>query len=402
MKLVVSLILMVMACTALALNNGVARTPPMGWLAWERFACNTDCANDPENCISEHLFLDMGKKLVELGFKDVGYEFVNIDDCWAAKDRDSNNQLQADPIRFPNGIKSLADQLHSMGLKLGIYADYGSHTCGGYPGSIDHMELDAQTFADWGVDMLKLDGCNSKVTDMKTGYPQMTQYLNKTGRPIVFSCSWPDYERGSGLKPDYKLIAANCNLWRNYNDISDSWDSVLGIINYYASHQDDFQPVAGPGNWNDPDMLIIGDFSLSLEQAKSQFAIWSIFAAPLLMSTDLRSINPDYAAGILQNQEVIAIDQDPMGVQGRLVANGSNYQVFSRPLQNNTYAAVLFNTHSFAGPRNISVELKQLGINSTAANARDLFAHKELGTFQNMFHAMVDPDGVVMVKLTPM
>jgi alpha-N-acetylgalactosaminidase len=301
-----------------ALNNGVARTPPMGWLEWERFRCNIDCTSYPSTCVSEELFLQQAEHLVALGLKDAGYIQINIDDCWSAHERDSSGRLQADPKRFPHGIKYLADEIHKKGLKLGIYGDFGTKTCAGYPGSLGYLDIDAQTFADWTVDMLKLDGCNVNISLMKEGYPQMAKALNKTGRPIVFSCSWPDYERSAGEKPDYQLIANNCNLWRNYRDISDSWDSVVSIIKYYGDNQNAFQPYAGPGNWNDPDMLIVGDYGLSLDQSKAQFAIWSIFAAPLLMSVDLRNISQEFV-DILSNKEIIAVDQDELGIMGRRV-----------------------------------------------------------------------------------
>ncbi|XP_072040647.1 alpha-N-acetylgalactosaminidase-like isoform X6 [Amphiura filiformis] len=313
-----------------ALDNGLARTPPMGWLAWERFRCNVNCTADPKNCVSEKLFMEMADRLVEDGYKDAGYEYVNIDDCWMAKQRDANNKLYADPERFPSGIKGLADYIHSKGLKLGIYTAYGNFTCQGYPASGMHLELDAQTFAEWGVDMLKMDGCKQMDRHtMKKGYPQMTKYLNATGRPILFSCSWPDYERGAGIPINYTLVAENCNIWRNYVDIQDSWQSVLSIIDYYAKEQDTLVPVAGPGNFNDPDMLIIGDFSLSVEQAKAQMAMWAILAAPLLMSNDLRTITPEYR-DILLNKDVIAISQDNAGIMGKRVLQVDGVDVWTR------------------------------------------------------------------------
>ncbi|XP_046860620.1 alpha-N-acetylgalactosaminidase-like isoform X2 [Xenia sp. Carnegie-2017] len=297
------------------LDNGLSLTPPMGWMAWERFRCNTDCKNFPDTCISEKLFMNMADRMAEDGFRDAGYEFISIDDCWMEKTRDSKGRLQADKERFPSGIKALADYIHSKKLKLGIYADYGTHTCAGYPGSIDNMVLDAQTFANWTVDYLKFDGCYSDPKTMSSGYPKMTKALNATKRPIVFSCSWPAYWNP---KPDYMVVAKYCNLWRNYNDIQDSWDSVVDIIDYYAANQEELIKAAGPGHWNDPDELIIGDFSLSFEQSKSQFAIWSIMASPLIMSNDLRSLTPRFR-DILLNKEVIAVNQDKLGVQGKRV-----------------------------------------------------------------------------------
>ena len=196
-----------------ALENGLARTPPMGWMSWERFRCNTDCASDPENCISEKLFLNMAAAMKKHGLDKVGYEYIIIDDCWLDHKRDANGRLQPDATRFPSGIKSLAGKIHSMGLKFGIYEDYGNFTCGGYPGILGHLEEDAQTFADWDVDYIKVDGCYADTDDMNAGYPEFGRYLNATGRPIVYSCSWPDYQLAEGKRPDYGQIAQHCNLW---------------------------------------------------------------------------------------------------------------------------------------------------------------------------------------------
>ncbi|XP_069087268.1 alpha-N-acetylgalactosaminidase isoform X3 [Pleurodeles waltl] len=241
--------------SSLALENGLLRTPPMGWLAWERFRCNVDCKNDPTNCISEELFLDMADRLVADGWRELGYIYVNIDDCWMAPQRDEQGRVTPDPDRFPGGIKALADYMHSRGLKLGIYSDLGDKTCAGYPGTpLDKVELDAFTFAEWGIDMVKLDGCHSTAREQYEGYSRMSRALLGTGRPIAFSCSWPAYRGGLPPKVDYKLLGKICNMWRNFDDITDSWNSILKIVDWYALHQDVLQPVAGPGHWNDPDM----------------------------------------------------------------------------------------------------------------------------------------------------
>ncbi|XP_072040649.1 alpha-N-acetylgalactosaminidase-like isoform X8 [Amphiura filiformis] len=392
-----------------ALDNGLARTPPMGWLAWERFRCNVNCTADPKNCVSEKLFMEMADRLVEDGYKDAGYEYVNIDDCWMAKQRDANNKLYADPERFPSGIKGLADYIHSKGLKLGIYTAYGNFTCQGYPASGMHLELDAQTFAEWGVDMLKMDGCKQMDRHtMKKGYPQMTKYLNATGRPILFSCSWPDYERGAGIPINYTLVAENCNIWRNYVDIQDSWQSVLSIIDYYAKEQDTLVPVAGPGNFNDPDMLIIGDFSLSVEQAKAQMAMWAILAAPLLMSNDLRTITPEYR-DILLNKDVIAISQDNAGIMGKRVLQDGPLlpqfvEAWTRPLADKKYAA-LFYSRSIKQPLNTNVTMKDLGLPDYKKGymVTDVYAGKKMGFFgeKDRLLVKVNPSGVVLIKAEP-
>ncbi|CAK9300237.1 unnamed protein product [Gordionus sp. m RMFG-2023] len=303
----------------------------MGWMTWERFRCSIDCSIFKDNCLNENLIMSMANQLVKLGFKDVGYEYLIIDDCWSSKERDSNGELQADPIRFPNGIKYIADYIHSKGLKFGIYSDFGISTCQKYPGSEFYIKTDAETFAKWNVDYVKMDGCYADPGQMNDGYPEFSKWLNKTGRPIVFSCSWPDYQSDSA-RANYSFISNYCNLWRNYADIQDSWNSVQSIIKFYGDNQDTLIPAAGPGQWNDPDMLIIGDFGLSYEQSKTQMAFWCLLSAPLIMSNDLRRLD-DKLLKILLNPIAIGINQDPLGLQGARMLQDHNLEVWLKPIK---------------------------------------------------------------------
>ncbi|XP_037787232.1 alpha-N-acetylgalactosaminidase-like [Penaeus monodon] len=388
-----------------ALENGLARTPPMGWLAWERFRCNTDCVNDPHNCISETLFMQMADILVSQGYRELGYNLVSLDDCWLARDRDSRGRLQPDAHRFPSGIPALSDYMHKRGLKFGIYEDYGNFTCAGYPGILGHLQKDAETFAEWGVDYVKLDGCYSHPTDMDRGYPEFGYFLNKTGRPMVYSCSWPFYQIYSRMKPNYSAIINTCNLWRNFDDIQDSWESVQRIIDYYGDNQDEIVPNAGPGHWNDPDMLIIGNFGLSYEQSKSQMAMWAIFAAPLLMSVDLRTIRPEYKA-ILQNQAVIAVNQDPLGIQGKRIYKDKGIEIWARPISpisqgHYSYAIAFLNRRTDGTPSEVSVTLRELGLAFPGGYViTDLFDGVQYGTVlpDKRFKVDVNPSGVVLVR----
>jgi len=346
--------------------------------------------------------MEMADAMAYGGYRDAGYKYVCIDDCWSAMSRTKDGRLQADPKRFPSGIKKLADYVHSRGLKLGIYADYGTKTCAGYPGSIKHIKKDAQTFADWGVDYLKLDGCYANPLKMDKGYPKFSRALNETGHPIMFSCSWPAYQVYMNITPDYKKIAQHCNLWRNYGDIQDSFQSVVNIFNWYGNMQDDLIPAAGKGHWNDPDMLIIGNFGLSYEQSKLQFALWAIMASPLLMSNDLRDIDAR-SRDILLNTEIIAVNQDKLGKQGKRIAKDtlSFTQIWSRPLSDcGSVAVVLLSLRSDL-PSNVEASFSDVGISTTRACVRDLFARQPLGMHSNSFTAKVNPSGVVMVKLTP-
>ncbi|CAK8692746.1 unnamed protein product [Clavelina lepadiformis] len=385
------------------LDNGVARMPPMGWLAWERFRCVTDCKTFPDDCISEKLFKDMADRMAADGWRDVGYQYINIDDCWMARERDDQGRLYADPERFPSGIQGLANYIHSKGLKLGIYEDYGSLTCGGYPGSQGHEATDAQTFAEWGVDMLKFDGCYSNDSSKAIGYPLMSAALNKTGRPIVYSCSWPAYEGGLPPKVNYTELGEICNLWRNYGDIQDSWDSIIDIIEWWAVNQDVLVSAAGPGRWNDPDMLIVGDYSLSIGQCQAQFGMWAILAAPLFMSNDLRHLEKEKMA-ILQNQGIIAVSQDKLGVQGKRYVKKNGIQAWSRPLSEGHFAVAILSTRTDGTPTEVTFTLNELNIKQATSYALyDLFEMKTVGKFLNkdLIVTYVNPNGIKMFRASP-
>uniref|UniRef100_A0A7N6BIA4 Alpha-galactosidase n=1 Tax=Anabas testudineus TaxID=64144 RepID=A0A7N6BIA4_ANATE len=221
-RAVLLLVVFSLSCPAAeALDNGLALTPTMGWLHWERFMCNINCDKDPDNCISEKLYMQMADVMVKEGWKDAGYEYVCIDDCWPSHDRDAKGRLQADPRRFPGGIKKLADYVHSKGLKLGIYGDVGKNTCAGYPGSLGYYEVDAQTFADWGVDLLKFDGCYMNWTLLGEGYVNMSKALNKTGKSILYSCEWPLYEW------PYQKVRSVCQTKACHHFVVLRWSSTL-------------------------------------------------------------------------------------------------------------------------------------------------------------------------------
>ncbi|XP_075258099.1 alpha-N-acetylgalactosaminidase-like [Convolutriloba macropyga] len=284
--------------------------------------CNLDCSDFPNDCISENLFMSIADAMVSTGLRDAGYEYVSIDDCWMSKNRTDDGKLQPDPTRFPSGIKALAKYMHDRGLKLGIYEDFGTYTCMGYPGSEGHEEVDANTFAEWEVDMLKFDGCYSSDSQKEYGYINMGKYLNATGRPILYACSWPAYISN----PNYTVIAEYCNQWRNQDDIQDSFDnSVLHIIQEYVQNQDEYAQFNGPGQFNDPDELIIGDGGLSIGQQRIQMSIWCMWSAPLLISSDLRSISND-SLQILLNRFLIGMDKDPLGDFAKQVYSNNNKQ----------------------------------------------------------------------------
>ena len=224
----------------------------------------------------------MARLMVVDGWLAAGYTYIIMDDCWMAPTRwlavtfrnlltihrDADGRLAADPVRFPSGVAALAAYVHGLGLRLGIYGDLGSSTCAGYPGSQGHLALDAHTFADWGVDWVKLDGCYSDFAAMDAGYAEFGAAVLATGRPMVYQCEGPLYQANHGITPNYTAARETCNLWRNHRDVQDSWPSVLDIVDFYGDNSGDFLRLSGPGGWNDPDMLVIGDFGLTYDQSQ--------------------------------------------------------------------------------------------------------------------------------------
>ncbi|HET8842215.1 MAG TPA: cellulose binding domain-containing protein [Ktedonobacteraceae bacterium] len=359
-------------------TNGLALTPPMGWNSWNHFGCS----------VSESVVKREADAMVSSGMAAAGYQYVNIDDCWEASSRDSNGNLVADPTRFPNGIKALADSVHSKGLKLGIYNDAGTATCSGYSGMEGHEQQDANTYASWGIDYIKMDWCNTGGLDPQTQYTKISSALASTGRPIVFSMSeW-------GINSPWIWGPAIANLWRTTGDISDNFSSVLSNFDSNAAGT----AYAGPGGWNDPDMLEVGNGGMTTTEDQAHFSLWAIAAAPLITGNDLATMSST-TASILTNSEVIAVDQDPAGIQGTKVAdNGLGLQVWAKKLQaSNTYAVVLLNRNSSAA--NITVNWSALGLTGSAS-VRDLWAHANLGSFTGSYTANVSGDAVVMLKIT--
>ncbi|VVC36749.1 Hypothetical protein CINCED_3A014137 [Cinara cedri] len=390
------------------LENGLARTPPMGWLAWQRYRCITDCNTYPDDCVNEDLFKRTADLLVSEGYAKLGYEYVIVDDCWLAENRSADGKLQADPIRFPSGIKSLADYVHQKGLKFGLNEDVGTKTCAGYPGVFENEELDVKTFAEWGIDYIKLGGCYSNVRELAKGYVKFGTYLKKSKKAMVYSCSWPAFQEAQGLHVDYDLVAKHCNLWRNYSDINDSWESMIQIADYFAEKQELWAKYAGPGHWNDPDMLIIGNFGLSYDQSKTQMAIWAVLAAPLLMSNNLKAIQLEFKK-ILQNEEIIKVNQDELGIQGTRVFQENGIDVWVRPINPvkngyHSYAVAFVSRHVGGAPYLHSITLDNLGLtNPSGYKIVNLFDQENVPycTFgpKSIIKVLVNPTGVVFLRI---
>ena len=369
-----------------AQSDQLALTPPMGWNSWNKFGCD----------INEDLVRQTADAMAATGMKEAGYEFIVIDDCWQV-DRDNEGNIIADPIRFPSGIKALADYVHSKGLKFGLYSDAGKATCQGRPGSRGYEYQDARQYAVWGVDYLKYDWCNHGDQNAKASYSTMKDALQKSGRPIVFSiCEW-------GTNKPWLWAKGIGNLWRTTGDIQDCWDCKrdwggMGWI-YILDLQNGLESFAEPGHWNDPDMLEVGNGGMNLTEYRAHFSLWCLLAAPLMAGNDLRSMSPEIR-DILTNKEVIAIDQDPLGMQGRKVRDDGDFEVWSKQLKDGSRGVVLFNRSSSA--KEISVSWEEIGYTKNVnAYVRDLWMKKNLGVFKGTFTAEVASHGVVMIKITP-
>jgi len=370
------------------LDNGVARTPPMGWNSWNKFACKD---------VNETVVRAQADAMVSTGMKDAGYEFIVIDDCWQVG-RDAAGNILTDPQKYPSGIKALADYVHSKGLKFGIYTDAGTKTCAGRPGSIGHEYQDARQYAEWGVDYLKEDWCNTLPgQSSEASYTLMRDALAATGRPIVFSiCEW-------GSTKPWLWAGPIGNMWRSTGDIQDCWDckkkwggnGVLQIIDLMGP----LYSYAGPGHWNDADMLEVGNGGMTTEEYRAHFSMWALFAAPLIAGNDMAHMTPEIGE-ILLNKDVIAVDQDPMGIQGRLVHKDGDLEVWSKQLADGGRAVVLLNRSD--KPAKISADWRDLGYPATLpASVRDLWAHQDLARQTGSFSADVSSNAAVMVRVTP-
>ena len=361
---------------AVVAQDKIAATPPMGWNSWNHFAEKVDDAT----------IRATADALVSTGLRDAGYIYLNIDDTWAGK-RDASGVIHPNE-KFPD-MKALADYVHSKGLKLGIYSGPGPKTCAGYEGSLGHEEQDAQTYAQWGIDYLKYDWCQpppQRVDDMKNAYTKMHDALVKTGRPIVLSLCQYGWHKVWEWGP-----SAGGNLWRTTGDITDRYNSMAEI----GFNQNGLEKFAGPGHWNDPDMLEVGNGGMNEDEYRTHFSLWAMLAAPLIMGNDLTRMTP-YTLEILTNREVIAVDQDPLGKQGFRVAEEGPFEVWMKPMSDGSKVVGLFNRQRTG--EQITANFTQIGMHGEAA-VRDLWLKKDVGTFKDFYSAYVPPHGVVLVRI---
>jgi alpha-galactosidase len=358
-------------------DNGLARTPPMGWNSWNKFGTKID----------DVTVRGIADAMVASGMRGAGYIYINIDDTWEGA-RDTQGNITGN-LKFPN-MKALADYVHSKGLKIGIYSSPGPQTCEGYEGSYGHEEQDAKTYAAWGFDYLKYDWCSAtriyKDSDMRGVYQKMGDALLASGRPIVFSlCQYGESEVWKwGAK-------AGGNLWRTTHDIGDSWGSMdrIGFSQFAIA------TYGQVGHWNDPDMLEIGSGGMNGDEYRNHMSLWSLLAAPLMAGNDLRSMSEE-TKSILMNKEVIAIDQDPEAKPVKRISEQGWLVIAARPLKDKTWAVGLFNRGDAAAK--MAVAWSDLGLHGKL-KVRNLWTHKDLGKVADQFSADVPPHGVVLITV---
>jgi len=375
----------------------LALTPPMGWNSWNTFAIN----------INEHMLRDMVDAMVSSGMRDAGYNYFVLDDGWMSMQRDTFGNLVADPKKFPSGIKAFADYVHSKGMKFGIYNCAGTLTCAGFPGTHGHEYQDARLYASWGVDYLKYDWCNTDSINARDAYLTMSRAIRAAGRPMVFSlCEWGNHAPW--------LWASNVGqLWRTTGDIHAGFDKDLSNGTWYSPSvmhimdmQTKIRQYAGPGHWNDPDMLEVGN-GMSYAEDKAHFSIWCMLAAPLISGNDVRKM-PETTRSILTNKDVIAVDQDSLGVEAYRYYAFDSLEMWIKPLKNNELAVCFLNRASHSQIINYdwkahvltdTVSHMHIDFNAETYKLYDLWSKKNAGTTGNSFKQTIAPHDVVMLRL---
>jgi alpha-galactosidase len=365
----------------------LAQTPPMGWNSWNKFGCD----------VSEKLITDMADAMVESGMMDAGYEYIVIDDCWQV-DRDENGEIVVDAERFPNGMKHVVDYVHSKGLKFGIYSCAGTLTCAKRPGGRGYEFQDARTYAKWGVDYLKYDWCNTTTQNPQASYSIMRDALYKAGRPVVFSiCEW-------GANKPWEWAKDVGHLWRTTQDIRDLWESVLYILDI----QKDIVRFAGPGHWNDPDMLEVGNGGMTTEEYRTHFTLWCMMAAPLMAGNDLANMSPE-TKEILMNDEIIALDQDSLGRQGFCYRDNGDYEIWVKPLKNREKAVCLLNRGDEIKKVQVDYHLLLTASQNYWANdpyeledyeVRDLWKHEDIKIKDQVVFMEIPPHSVKVFRFS--
>lgn len=381
--------------------ENLAPTPPMGWNSWNHFACD----------INEEIIREMADAMVSTGMKEAGYEYINMDDCWHGT-RDSLGFIQPDPVRFPNGIKALADYVHSKGLKLGIYSDAGWKTCGGRPGSRGYEYQDALQYAKWEIDYLKYDWCNTESLNARGAYLTMRDALFAAGRPIVFSiCEWGDNQPWDWAEPMGHLWRTTGDIYNCFDCVYDhgTWNSwgVLQILDLRDNKE--LRKHAGPNHWNDPDMMEVGN-GMTLNEDRAHFSMWCMLAAPLITGNDLRKMSNE-TVSILTNPAAIAINQDSLGIQGYKHGTVNQVDVWIKPLMNGEFAVCFLNRslqetkiqfNWFENPFNDELTQKEADFSKTEYALRNVWTNQSAGTTKKPLPASIPGHDVLLLKLIPL
>ncbi len=396
-KIVILLFVFASVFTSAQKFEDLAQTPPMGWNSWNKFACD----------VNEKMLMQMADVIVESGMRDAGYEYIVVDDCWHGE-RDSLGFIHENPEHFPSGIKALTDYIHSKGLKFGIYSCAGNTTCAGRPGSRGHEYQDALTYAQWGVDYLKYDWCDTDGLNAEAAYTTMRDALYSAGRPILFSmCEW------GGNKP-WEWGTDVGHMWRTTGDIYDCFDceyshgswSSWGVMKI-LDMQKGIRTYAGPGHWNDPDMLEVGNGGMTVNEDRAHFSMWCMLAAPLIAGNDLTSMSEE-TLEILTNADAIAIDQDALGIQGFKFSAEDSVETWFKPLENGDWAVCFLNRSS--KPAKIDFDWKtkvyddfskhDLSAEKTVYKVFDVWTKKNLGNTKRSLKEEVPGHDVLMLRLS--
>jgi alpha-galactosidase len=380
--------------------EGLALTPPMGFNTWNTFASNID----------EMLIKEAAEAMIKNGMRDAGYTYIVVDDCWEAKERDANGNIQPDPVKFPSGMKALGDWLHAKGFKFGIHNCAGVKTCSGFPGGWGHEFQDARTYASWGVDYLKYDWCEHGTANARDAYSRMSAAIKAAGRPMIFSlCEW-------GENKPWEWAKDIGHMWRTTGDIYDSydgrkswemgWKRILDLQYTLVENSQGFDGIgkyAGPGHWNDPDMLEVGSEGLTLAESRAHFSLWCILAAPLMAGNDVRHMSPEVTA-ILTDKDVLAIDQDALGKQGfRCLAEpANNIEVWAKELSNGEWAFCALNTSSSEADITIKWEYFEWILKENTYALHDVWGKKAAGDTSKPKTVRLASHDVALYRLTPL
>jgi alpha-galactosidase len=392
------LLVLLLTSPGYALDDGLAKTPYMGWNTWYAFGGKFD----------EKKLREVADSMISSGLREAGYTYLCLDDCWSSKSRDADGKLVADPAKFPSGMKAFSDYCHERGLKLGIYGDRGTQTCAGYPGSFGFEAVDAKTFADWGVDLVKYDNCHG-VGPASDAYIAFRNALQATKRPMIYNiCNWGEdrvWEWGANVG----------HSWRTFDDIGKGGGGWTRVFEYGADVNAELWKFAGPAHWNDAEYLLIGVTNLTREESRAKFSLWCLMASPLILAVDVPKM-PSWVRDIVTEKEVIAVNQDAKGIQGRkirlvnpvtaqvndhvkMTVHRGDYEIWGgKPLADGSQAVVLFNRTTQSA--SISLTAEDLGYSPQVRfHVRDLWKHQDLGLFTNSMSTSVAPHGVVMYRV---